>query len=234
MAKETVPQHIAIIMDGNGRWAKDRDLPRIEGHRAGAKTVDIITETARECGVKFLTLYAFSTENWKRPTGEVSELFRLLEEYLDTKEEKLNKNNIRLAAIGRIEKLPKSTQDKLSAIMSSTMKNDGMTLSLALNYGARTEIIDAVRAVSEAVRSGRMRQDQINEKTFSEFLYTKGIPDPDLLIRTSGEFRISNFLLWQISYSELYITKKLWPDFNKEDFKDAIAEYQRRERRFGG
>lgn len=229
-----IPQHVAIIMDGNGRWAKKRGLPKIAGHKAGARSVDEITTAAAECGIKVLTLYTFSTENWKRPKEEVGALFGLLEEYLGKKERELNKNNIRLSVIGKIEELPQSTQSKLKETIESTGHNTGLCLNLALNYGSRSEIIDAVRRISREVKSGRIDPDAIDEKLLSDNLYTKGMPDPDLLIRTSGECRISNFLLWQISYAELYITKKLWPDFGNGDFKKAIKEYQNRERRFGG
>jgi len=228
------PKHIAIIMDGNGRWAKIRHLPRIAGHRAGAKSVDAITEAARELGIKVLTLYTFSTENWKRPREEIGGLFKLLEENLDKNEAKLNKNNIKFSVIGNIGQLPPSTQRKLQRVMESTMHNTAMVLNLALNYGSRDEILNAVRSISREVKEGRLRPEDIDERLFSEFLYTKGLPDPDLLIRTSGEFRISNFLLWQLSYSELYVTKKLWPDFRKSDFRKAIIQYKKRERRFGG
>ncbi|MDD5421964.1 MAG: isoprenyl transferase [Candidatus Omnitrophota bacterium] len=231
---KNIPQHVAIIMDGNGRWAKARGLPRIAGHRAGAKSVDEITTAARESGIKVLTLYTFSTENWKRPPGEVSALFKLLDRYLDKEEAALNKNNIRLSVIGHIDELPAPTQDRIRRVISSTQNNSGMILNLALNYGSRAEILDAVRAVALEVKSGSVPVEQIDEKMFSGALYTKGLPDPDLLIRTSGEYRISNFLLWQISYSEIYITQKLWPDFRKADLKKAVMEYQNRERRYGG
>lgn len=231
---KNIPRHVAIIMDGNGRWARKRLLPKIAGHRRGADTVDRITEAARETGIEVLTLYSFSTENWKRPKEEVKGLFKLLEEYLEKKEEKLNKNGIRLSAIGRIEDLPRSTQERLAAVMKSTGNNKGMILNLALNYGSRSEILNAVRLISKDVKAGAIDEGDVDEKLFSSYLYTKGLPDPDLLIRTSGEYRISNFLLWQISYSEIYITKKLWPDFTKNDFHDAIKQYQKRERRFGG
>jgi len=229
-----IPAHVAIIMDGNGRWARKRFLPKIAGHRRGADTVDRITEAAREIDVKVLTLYSFSTENWKRPKEEVEGLFKLLEEYLEKKEEKLNKNGIRLSVIGKIDGLPSSTQEMLAKVMKSTGDNKGMVLNLALNYGSRSEMINAVRLISKAVKNGTIAEGDIDENLFSSYLYTKGLPDPDLLIRTSGEYRISNFLLWQISYSEIYITKKLWPDFTKNDFGKAIEEYQKRERRFGG
>lgn len=229
-----VPRHIAIIMDGNGRWAARKGLPRIMGHRAGARSVDEITAASRAAGVKVLTLYAFSTENWRRPKSEVAKLFSLLEEYLEKEEAKLQKNNIRLSVIGDISALPQSTQDKIEKVLAATRNNTAMVLNIALNYGSRHEIVRAARRISEEVSAGRMVPDDIDEKIFAGFLYTKDLPDPDLLIRTSGEFRVSNFLLWQISYAELYITEKLWPDFRKADFKKAIETYQKRERRFGG
>lgn len=229
-----IPQHVAIIMDGNSRWAKSRGLPIIAGHKAGAKAVNRITEAAREMGIKVLTLYSFSTENWKRPKKEIEELFRLLEDELEEREEKLNKNDIRLSVIGDVKALPRSTQEKLAKAMNSTKNNRGMVLNLALNYGARAEIINAVINISKKVKEGAIRIDEIDEKLFSDCLYTGALPDPGLLIRTSGEYRISNFLLWQISYSEFYITKTLWPDFQKSDFRKAVEEYKKRERRFGG
>ena len=228
-----IPRHIAIIMDGNGRWAKARHLPKIAGHRAGAKTAQNIIEAAAKMGVKVLTLYTFSTENWKRPKGEVEALFGLLENYLDREAEKLNKNNIKFSIIGDMGGLPASVGGKLKNVMESTKNNTGLTLNLALNYGGRPEIINAVRRIAKDVKDGALAIDDIDESRFAEYLYTRDLPDPDLLIRTSGEFRISNFLLWQIAYSEFYITKKMWPDFNKNDFKKAITEYQARQRRFG-
>jgi len=221
-------------MDGNGRWARKRGLPKIAGHRAGAKSVDEITQAAASSGVKVLTLYAFSTENWKRPKEEVNALFGLLEDYLVKEVSRLNKNNIRLSVIGNISQLPRSTQDRIADAIEATKGNTGMVLNIALNYGSRREIVDAVRAICEDVKRGALRSEDITEELFSKHLHTAGLPDPDLLIRTSGEFRISNFLLWQVSYAELYITEKLWPDFRKGDFKKALTEYQRRERRFGG
>ncbi|MDP2912771.1 MAG: isoprenyl transferase [Candidatus Omnitrophota bacterium] len=229
-----IPQHVAIIMDGNSRWAESRGLPIIAGHKAGAKAVNRITEAAREMGIKVLTLYSFSTENWKRPKKEIEELFRLLEDELEEREEKLNKNDIRLSVIGDVKRLPRSTREKLAKVMNSTKNNGGMVLNLALNYGARAEIINAVINISKKVKEGAIRIDEIDEKLFSGCLYTGALPDPGLLIRTSGEYRISNFLLWQISYSEFYVTKTLWPDFQKSDFRKAVEEYKKRERRFGG
>lgn len=228
------PKHVAIIMDGNGRWAGQRGLPRIAGHRAGVRSVQEVIRAAKESGVKILTLYTFSTENWRRPKNEVSALFKLLENYIDNQADDLIKNNIRLSIIGRFEGLPDSVRNKLKDIIDRTKDNTAMVLNLALNYGARTEIVDAVRAVVKDCASGRVKPEEIDEKSFSGYLYTKDLPDPDLLIRTSGEMRLSNFLLWQLSYSELYISKKLWPDFKDKDFLKAIEEYKKRQRRYGG
>ncbi len=229
-----VPEHVAIIMDGNGRWASHRGLPRIAGHSAGVKSVQEVIKAAKESGVKILTLYAFSTENWKRPKHEIAALFKLLENYIDSQAENLIKNNIRLSVIGRLDGLPNSVQNKLKMMMEKTKDNTSLILNLALNYGARTEILDAVRSVVSDCASKKIKVEDIDEKSFSGYLYTRGLPDPDFLIRTSGEMRLSNFLLWQLSYSELYISNKLWPDFNKGDFLEAIEEYQSRQRRYGG
>ena len=234
MADKNVPGHVAVIMDGNGRWASQRNLPRIAGHRAGVKSVQEVIKGAKESGVKILTLYTFSTENWKRPKHEVQALFKLLENYIDAQANTLTKNNIRLSIIGRLEGLPDSVRNKLKIVMEKTKDNTDLTLNLALNYGARTEIVDAVRAIASDCVSKRIGLEEIDEKFFSSYLYTKDLPDPDLLIRTSGEMRLSNFLLWQLSYSELYISEKLWPDFNKTDFLKAVKEYQSRQRRYGG
>ena len=228
-----IPQHVAIIMDGNGRWAAKKALPKIAGHRAGVKAARLVLKTAKDLGIKVLTLYTFSTENWNRPKREVGALFRLLEEYLDKEANRLIKNNIRFSIIGDIKGLPESLQEKLTEVIESTKNNTGLILNLALNYGSRGEIIAAVRSISKAVLDGRVAIDDIDEKSFSGHLYTKDLPDPDLLIRTSGEYRLSNFLLWQMSYTELYITKKLWPDFTKADLKRALQEYQKRVRRYG-
>ncbi|MFA5146117.1 MAG: isoprenyl transferase [Candidatus Omnitrophota bacterium] len=226
-------QHVAIIMDGNGRWAERRHLPKLAGHRAGVKAAEQAIEGARELGIKVLTLYTFSTENWKRPKREIEGLFMLLDEYLDREADKFNKNNIRFSVIGRIDALPQATQVKLEKMIRSTKDNTGLILNLALNYGSRTEMIDAVRSIAADVAEGKTPIGSIDEKLFSRNLYTKDLPDPDLMIRTSGESRISNFLLWQLSYSELYFMKKLWPDFKKSDLKKAVSEYGTRERRFG-
>ncbi len=231
---KNIPQHIAIIMDGNGRWARSKGLPKIAGHRAGARRAEEAIEAAGALGVKVLTLYTFSTENWKRPRHEVAALFNMLGDHLDKQEARLNKNNVKFSVIGDIEALPAPIKDKLNRTIYSTRNNTGLVLNLALNYGSRLEMIRAVRRICEDVKSAVLKPDEIDESLFSKYLYTADLPDPDLLIRTSGEYRISNFLLWQISYAELYVTKKLWPDFSKKDLKRAITEYQRRERRFGG
>jgi len=231
---KNIPQHVAIIMDGNGRWAKSRGLHRIAGHRAGIKSAREVIRAAGEIGINTLTLYTFSTENWKRPKNEIDALFGLLERYLDREEDKLNKNNIRFNVIGDIAGLPDGVRKKIIKVMESTKTNSGIVLNLALNYGSRSEIINAVRKISQDALSKKINPEDIDEELFSSYLYTAGQHDPDLLIRTSGEYRVSNFLLWQISYAELYVTKKLWPDFGKEDLKKAVAEYERRERRFGG
>jgi len=228
-----LPRHVAIIMDGNGRWARGRGLPRVMGHRAGIKSVRGAAEFAREVGIEVLTLYAFSVENWKRPAAEVSTLMRLLNEYLRRELSSLMKNEIRLNVLGDFEGLPALVQRQLERVMKETQENRRMTLNLALNYGGRSEIVRAARRIAEQVKAGKLKPALLDEELFSRFLYTDGQPDPDLLIRTSGEHRISNFLLWQISYAELYLTPKFWPDFGKADFLEALKEYQRRERRFG-
>jgi undecaprenyl diphosphate synthase len=230
--RDRLPQHIAVIMDGNGRWAKRRRLPRIAGHRAGIRAVRQAVEACARLGVPYLTLYAFSVENWKRPHSEVRLLMALLREYLKKEIGELNKHNIRLAVIGRIGELPKPVQTDLQVALEKTRQNTGMRLTLALNYGARTELIDAVRALAEKLkRDGTM---PIDEATFSQFLYTHDVPDPDLLIRTSGELRLSNFLLWQVAYAEIWVTDTLWPDFTQKDLFQAIIDFQKRERRYGG
>lgn len=220
-------------MDGNGRWAKKRHLPKIIGHRYGARTVDRITSYCARLGLKALTLYSFSTENWKRSPEEIDGLMNLLYEHLGKKLAKLNKNNIRLNTIGDIEKLPKRVREKLMEVIDKTSKNTGMVLTLALNYGGREEIITACKKLVEKVASKKLNIDDIDEPAFSNALYTKDLPDPDLLIRTSGELRISNFLLWQISYAEFVVTKVLWPDFKVSDLENAIEEYSLRKRHFG-
>jgi undecaprenyl diphosphate synthase len=225
--------HIAIIMDGNGRWATTRRLPRVLGHQAGAQAVRRIVEACCEIGIKVLTLYAFSWENRDRPADEIHELMELLDEFIRRETPTLLTNRIRLRAIGRLEELPARTMNNLRSVMERTKSFDHMTLTLALSYGGRQEIVDAARRLAELVRCGELRPDQIDETVFASQLYAADLPDPDLLIRTSGEQRLSNFLLWQSSYTELYVTPKLWPDFSKEDLLEAIAEYERRERRFG-
>jgi len=228
-----VPTHVAIIMDGNGRWAKRRHLPRVEGHRNGVESVRAIVRAAGEAGVKYLTLYAFSVENWNRPKDEVDTLMRYLARFLKNEIGELNKNNVRLDAIGQIYRLPEFVQDQLKKTKAALAKNNGLTLILALSYGGRTELVEAVRSIGQKIKDGELEPAEINESLISENLYTRLYPDPDLLIRTSGEMRISNFLLWQISYSELVVTPTLWPDFRKAQFFDALEEYTRRHRRFG-
>ena len=233
-AKASLPRHVAIIMDGNGRWAKERSLPRIEGHRAGAESARIIIRTAGELGIKYLTLYAFSVENWNRPKEEVDALMKNLVHYLKSETPELNKNNVRLEVIGQIYRLPELVQEHLRKSIATLSKNNGLTLVMALSYGGRTELVDAVRGIATKVKAGALDPADINEQVVAQHLYTRNIPDPDLLIRTSGEMRVSNFLLWQISYAELYITQTLWPDFRKPQLFAAIEEYNRRHRRFGG
>ncbi|MEE9499883.1 MAG: isoprenyl transferase [Candidatus Omnitrophota bacterium] len=228
------PHHVAIIMDGNGRWARRRLLPKIAGHRAGIKSVEEVIKAAKELGIKILTLYVFSTENWKRPKREIDALMRLLEAYLDREAERIAKEGIRIRGIGRIRGLPAAVQLKLSKIEERTIKNSDILVNLALNYGARSEIVDATKKIAKSVKQNKLNPDDISEDNFSDYLYTAGLPDPDMLIRTSGEMRVSNFLLWQISYAEIYITKKLWPDFRKKDLEKAILDYQEKDRRYGG
>lgn len=230
---ERIPKHIAIIMDGNGRWAANRDKPRTYGHEAGVKAVKEVVKAASEIGVKYLTLYTFSVENWKRPVSEVSALMSLLSRTTLSEINELIKNDVKLQTIGRVHALPMAKQKVLETAVKRTSGNNGLVLTLALNYGGRTEILDAVKALSNSVRSGLIDINDIDEELFSEFLYTVEMPDPDLLIRTSGEMRISNFLLWQTSYTELYIIDTLWPDFGRDKLFDAVFDYQQRERRFG-
>jgi undecaprenyl diphosphate synthase len=228
-----LPRHIAVIMDGNGRWAKQHGKPRVFGHKNGVTAVREVTEAAAELGVEYVTLYAFSTENWKRPKLEVGALMRLLVETLSKEIETLNKNDIRLKAIGDLSKLPDITHKALLDGIAKTQDNKRMTLVLALNYSGRWEITEAAKRLSEKIKSGELAPEDIDQDTLGHHLSTKGIPDPELLIRTSGETRISNFLLWQIAYAELYFTPTYWPDFRKAHFYQAIIDYQRRERRFG-
>lgn len=220
-------------MDGNGRWARERNLPRVEGHRTGAESVRTIVRVAGEVGLKYLTLYAFSVENWNRPKDEVDTLMKYLERYLRSETPELDRNNVRLEVIGQIYRLPEFVQKELKKSITILSKNNGLTVVMALSYGARTEIVDAVRAIAEKVEKHKLDPAEINEAVISQHLYTKNIPDPDLLIRTSGEMRVSNFLLWQISYAELVVTPTLWPDFRKAQFFEALEEYARRHRRFG-
>jgi len=232
--KDKLPNHIAFIMDGNGRWAKERNLPRLMGHREGALVVERISETAFNWGIKYLTFFAFSTENWKRPREEVEGLMKLLDESIDKFKDKLIKNNIRLKVIGNIEALPDYLQRRIKYVIEETKNGMYRTLTIALNYGGRWDILEAIKKIFNEVKFGNFSLDNLNENTFSSFLSTYDIPDPDLLIRTSGEFRISNFLLWQLAYTELWFTPKYWPDFNEEDLKLACIEFSRRKRRFGG
>ncbi len=231
-AKE-IPRHIAIIMDGNGRWAAARGLPRRDGHRAGAESVEEVLRSCGDLGVKYLTLYAFSSENWKRPEAEVTALMGLLAHFLKEKTPTLMKNNIRLRVIGHIERLPERNQRQLRESMAKTANNDGLTLIVALSYGSRQEIVDAARALMEKAKAGEIDPAALDVETFGKHLYTADFPDPDLLVRTSGECRVSNFLLWQISYAEIVITEVFWPDFRRPHLEAAIGEYQRRNRRYG-
>jgi undecaprenyl diphosphate synthase len=231
--KERLPVHIAIIMDGNGRWAKKQGKDRVFGHQHGVSAVRAASEAAAELGVKYLTLYAFSTENWNRPKFEVDALMTLFVETIKNEIETLNKNNIRLNAIGNLKSLPGENYEKLMSTLEETRNNDRMMLTLAMSYSARWEITDAVSRIAEEAKTGKIDPAEISESVFSGYLNTSDIPDPELLIRTSGEMRISNFLLWQIAYAELYFTPKLWPEFTKEDLYEAIVNYQNRERRFG-
>jgi len=228
-----IPAHIAIIMDGNGRWARRKGLPRVAGHKRGVDTVQEITEACAEIGVKYLTLFTFSTENWNRPKDEVSTLMRLLLKSVKDRCIELNKNNIRLTTIGNVQTLPVEVQKELEEAIEKTKNNKRMTLNLALSYSGRWELLEAVKDISKLVVEGKIKSEEIDEKIFAEHLTTKKIPDPDLLIRTSGEFRVSNFLLWQIAYTEFYISDVYWPDFNRKHLYEAIKSFQSRERRFG-
>jgi undecaprenyl diphosphate synthase len=228
-----LPKHVAIIMDGNGRWATRRGLPRVVGHRRGKESVRAVVETARRLGIPYLSLYAFSSENWNRPEAEVRTLMGLLERYLTTELRKMMRHRIRLLAIGNLRRLPRSVQTALRRTIEATKDNDGMTVVLAVSYAGRDEISQAIRAIAREVRRGDLDPEDIDESVISNHLSTAGIPDPDLLIRTSGEMRVSNFLLWQIAYSELFVTPTLWPDFGEAQFLEALAHYQQRERRFG-
>lgn len=221
-------------MDGNGRWAKVKGLPRVAGHIQGANTVRVVVEACVKAGVAALTLYTFSTENWKRPKEEVSALMKLLKDHIEKEIPSLNKNNIKFNTIGEFEELPPDVQEKIKYAKAETENNSGLVLTLALNYGSRAEILNAVKNIAIDVVSGKIKPGGIDEKLFEEYLYTRGLPEIDLLIRTSGQMRLSNFLLWQLSYSEIYVTQKLWPDFTKDDLEAAIEEFSSRQRRFGG
>jgi len=229
--KAALPAHIAIIMDGNGRWAANRGMPRVAGHRAGIDAVRAAVEGSAELGISVLTLYAFSVENWKRPQAEVTTLMSLLKEYVNKEIENIHRNNIQFRTIGRTGELDDSVRGELEKARARTAGNTGMVFNVALNYGGRAEIVDAVNRLLESADRGK---EPVTEADFAKFLYTAGLPDPDLLIRTSGEMRISNFLLWQIAYAEIYVTEALWPDFGKKDLYEAIIAYQKRERRYGG
>ena len=233
MDQENLPEHVAIIMDGNGRWAKSQHLPRTKGHIEGVKRVEEIVYFANDRGIKVLTLFTFSTENWKRPKHEVSMLMKILIHVLERKVRELSQKKIRLQFIGKREGVPPSVIKTINNATEMTKHNTGMTLNMAFNYGGRVEILDAVKSIVLAVKNNQLTINDITEENFDQFLYTKGLPDPDLLIRTSGEKRISNFLLWQLSYAEFYFTDKFWPDFNQEEFEKALEEFKKRERRYG-
>jgi len=228
-----LPRHISIIMDGNGRWAVERSLSRTAGHREGIESVRDIVKASSQLGVKYLTLYAFSLENWKRPLTEVSVLMKLLEHFLKQELEELNRNNVRMLSIGKLSSLPKSVQKLLHHSYETTKNNTGLTLTLALSYSGRWDIMRSVQMISLDVRRGKISPEDITEELFSSYLQTNNIPDPDLLIRTSGEMRLSNFLLWELAYSEIYITDKYWPEFRRNEFYEAVFDYMKRERRFG-
>lgn len=229
-----LPRHIAIIMDGNGRWATRKGLPRAAGHRAGVESLRNIVKLCVEIKIKVLTVYAFSTENWKRPQEEIDVLMNLLVEYLYNEIDELHENDILLNAIGRIQELPESARNAIKMAMEKTRNNRGLVLNVALNYGGRSELVDAVREIAEQVKDGKLMPNEIDEETLSRYLYTAGLPDPDLLIRPSGDFRVSNFLLWQLAYTEFWITSVMWPEFKRVDLLRAIIDFQNRERRFGG
>ena len=232
-AQELLPRHVAVIMDGNGRWAKEQGLPRAEGHRRGAESAKAITRIASDIGIRYLTLYTFSTENWNRPKTEIDAIMRYLVYYVKKETPELDKHNVRLEVIGQVYRLPEKVQNQLEKSKKQLSKNTGLTLVLALNYGARAEIVDATRIIAEKIKSGELVPEDIDETLMGMHLYTSQIPDPDLLIRTSGEMRLSNFLLWQASYSEMVVTQALWPEFRKAAFFTALEEYAKRHRRFG-
>lgn len=234
LAKANLPSHVAIIMDGNGRWAKQRGLPRVEGHKKGAESVRAVVRAAGEAGIKYLTLYAFSVENWNRPKEEVDTLMKYLARFLRTHLDEMREHNVCLEVIGQVYRLPEFVQQQLAKAKAALAKNNGLTLVLALSYGGRTEIVEAVRAIAAKAKEGKLEPPEITEATVAQHLYTAHLPDPELLIRTSGELRVSNFLLWQISYAEFVVTPELWPDFRRAQLFDALEEYARRHRRFGG
>lgn len=231
---ERIPKHIAIIMDGNGRWAKARKLPRTMGHRAGMNTIKTVVKDASNLGVRYLTLYAFSTENWKRPREEVGALMDLVVEFIDKELNELHENGVRLNSIGDISKLPEKSRKSIEDAKRKTRNNKGLTLNIALNYGGRDEIIKGVKEIAALVAEGKLKIEDINEKEISNHLYTKDMPDPDMIIRPSGELRLSNYLLWQSAYSEFWFSNINWPDFGEQDLRKAIADYQKRDRRYGG
>jgi undecaprenyl diphosphate synthase len=229
-----LPQHVAVIMDGNGRWAQRRHLPRIAGHRAGVQSARTVIETCARLKIPALTLYAFSMENWRRPKAEIDFLMRLLREYLRKELPVIHRNNIRLLVIGRPDQLPEAVRTDVERAMDQTAKNSGMQLAVALNYGGRAELVDAFNRILDRVRNNGLANARVDEEMISQHLYTAGLPDPDLLIRTSGEMRVSNFLLWQIAYAEIYVTETLWPDFTRAQLLEALLDFQKRERRYGG
>ena len=229
-----IPQHVAIILDGNGRWAKSKGMPRNYGHTVGAKNVETVCQAAHDMGIKYLTLYAFSTENWNRPDNEVNALMKLLESYLKNCIKTADKNNMRVRVIGDTTKLSEKFQNQIKELESASAHNDGLNLQIAINYGSRDEMLRAMKHMFTDIKNGRITEEEINEKTFSGYLDTRELPDPDLLIRTSGEQRLSNYLLWQLAYSEFYFTDVLWPDFHKKELELAVEAYNKRDRRFGG
>jgi undecaprenyl diphosphate synthase len=231
--QDKLPEHVAVIMDGNGRWAKKRLLNRIQGHEKGVEAVRAIVQTSREIGISHLTLYAFSTENWQRPKAEVHALMKLLKRFLEAEQEELMENNIRLNAIGEVDRLTDDVRESLTETMLLTKRNDAMTLHLALSYGSRSEIVRKARALVQKAMNQNLKPEDVTEELIASQMYTAGIPDPDVLIRTSGEMRISNFLLWQIAYTEIFITPTLWPDFGKEEYLEILKQYQMRDRRYG-
>lgn len=234
LERTLIPQHVAIIMDGNGRWAQKRGLPRIEGHRRGVTSVRSVVEEASRLGLQQLTLYCFSRENWKRPQRELTLLMHLLKQYVIEERREIQRQGLRFKVIGKLQELDPRIQSEIQKTVDVSASNTGMTLCLAVNYGARQEITEAIQAIAGLIQSGKMRPDDISEQTVADHLMTAGMPDPDLVIRTASEFRISNFLLWQISYAELWVTEKHWPEFREEEFRQAIRDFARRDRRYGG